>query len=287
VELNGDGHLDLLSGCYSSHEPDMGGEFHVLWGGKDGLRKPEVLRGTDGAPLLLPAGDGEDDITDRICTRPFACDWDGDGKLDIVSGNFTGTFVVFRGEGGGKFVPACDWIEADGQRLAVDGHSDPFVVDWDGDGDLDLLSGSAQGGVFLFLNTGSRTAPKFARTPSTLLAAVGYSTEATQFGDAHLHGPQQATRVWADDVNGDGKLDLLVGDQITLVHPAKGVGEAEARTQLVAWEKRQQELFATMTDEMSEAAQDAFNAAYEALRQEREKIVRDEMTGFVWVMYQK
>ena len=27
-------------------------------------------------------------------------------------------------------------------------HSDPFVIDWDGDGDLDLLSGSSNGGVY-------------------------------------------------------------------------------------------------------------------------------------------
>ena len=39
-------------------------------------------------------------------------------------------------------------IKSDGKPLTIEGHhSDPFVIDWDGDGDLDLLSGSSEGGV--------------------------------------------------------------------------------------------------------------------------------------------
>ena len=42
-------------------------------------------------------------MTENICTRPFAVDWDGDGHLDLVVGNFAGTFYWFKGEGKGKF----------------------------------------------------------------------------------------------------------------------------------------------------------------------------------------
>jgi hypothetical protein len=43
------------------------------------------------------------------------------------------------------------------QRLHVRGaHGDPFPVDWDGDGDLDLLSGSSEGGVQWAENTAGR-----------------------------------------------------------------------------------------------------------------------------------
>lgn len=289
MELNGDGRIDVLSGSYSWEKQDMAGTFQVLHGAEQGgFERARTLHGSDGEPLIITAtSDDEDSVTDKICTRPFAADLDGDGKLDLVVGNFTGTFAVFRGEGAGKFAPTSTWLEGDGEPLRVDMHSDPFLVDWDGDGDLDLLSGSAGGGVFLFTNTGTRTAPKFGKTPRTLLPAPGHEMHATKFGDAHLHGPQQSTRVWADDVNGDGKLDLLIGDQVSLVFPAEGVSEAEATAQLAAWDKKQQELFATMTGEMDEAGQQAFQAAYEALQQERAKIVRDEATGFVWVMYRK
>ena len=39
-------------------------------------------------------------------------------------------------------------MKAGDQPLKVEGHhGDPFVIDWDGDGDLDILSGSSEGGV--------------------------------------------------------------------------------------------------------------------------------------------
>jgi hypothetical protein len=40
------------------------------------------------------------------------------------------------------------------------------------------------------------------------------------FFHADLKGPLGCTRIWVDDVNSDGKLDILVGDQAPLVSPA-------------------------------------------------------------------
>lgn len=287
MDLNGDGNIDILSGSYSRQGRDMAGLFQVLWGKQDRtFQKPAALNGSNGEPLLLPAGTGEDDVIDKICTRPFAADLDGDGKLDLVSGNFRGTFAFFQGEGGGKFAPTATWLEAGGSPMQVDAHSDPFLVDWDKDGDLDLLSGSAQGGVFLFTNAGTKTAPKFAAR-TTLLSASGHGdAEGMKFGDAHCIGPAADTRVWADDVDGDGKLDLLVGDMITLHHLQKGVTEATAQKEMAAWQKEQQQLFQTEQGD-DEVSQKRWQDAYEKLEKEREKFMRDEMTGFVWLLRQK
>jgi hypothetical protein len=288
VEIDGDGKVDILSGSYSRHDPDMAGLFQVLRGAEDGTFRPaEVLDGSDGKPLIITVGDGED-VVEKICTRPTAVDLDGDGKLDIVSGNFRGTFAFFQGEGKGRFAPKSTWLEADGRPLEVQAHSDPFFVDWDGDGDLDMLSGSSAGGAVLFENRGSKTTPAFA-APVTLVAARGHgrADEDERFGDAHLTGPQSATRVWADDVDGDGRLDLLVGDQVTVVHLAAGVTEGEARPKLRAWREKQDKLFSSQTGEQTATQQQEFQKAYEELQKERKKVVRDEVTGFVWLLVQK
>jgi hypothetical protein len=284
VDLNGDGNIDILSGSYSRHDEDMAGLFQVLWGEKGGTwKKAAVLDGTDGKPLILPR---TDEVTDRICTRPFAVDYDGDGKLDIVAGNFGGTFGLFRGDGEGRFAPEATWLEGDEGKLQVDAHSDPFLVDWDRDGDLDLLTGSSQGGVFLFRNTGGRTTPKWAAR-QTLLEASGHGGggDEAQFGDAHCKAPASGTRVWADDVDGDGMLDLLVGDQITLLHLAKGVDAADARTRLAAWRKKQQEFFQQPQPE-GEDGQKKWQQQYEALEKERDTFARQDTTGFVWLLRQ-
>ena len=47
--------------------------------------------------------------------------------------------------------------------------------------------------------------------------------------ESDLKRPTYASRVWVADVNGDGKLDLIVGDSVTLIEPAKGLTEAEMK----------------------------------------------------------
>ena len=147
MDLDRDGRRDILSGSYSRMENDMAGLFQVLRGKADGtFAKAEVLKGTDGQPLIIPHT--EETWAAAICTRPFAVDWNGDGHLDLVVGTFAGTFYLFKGEGNGKFQPRPEPITSGDQPLKNEGyHGDPFVIDWDGDGDLDILSGSAKGGV--------------------------------------------------------------------------------------------------------------------------------------------
>jgi hypothetical protein len=288
VDIDGDGHLDILSGSYSRMDRDMAGLFQVLYGKGDGTFRPaEVLKGTDGQPLIIPAK-GEAQLTEKICTRPFAVDWDGDGHLDLVVGNFAGTFYWFKGLGKGKFLPKPELIRAGGAPLRIQGaHSDPFVIDLDGDGSPDLVSGSSDGGVYWARNrAGKGKVPDL--EPFRVLVKPGAPVRPGQvLREGDLTGPTRATRVWVADVNGDGKLDLLVGDCVTLVSPAKGVGEEEFKKRYADWEKTFQAALATLNASRDASARQKATDAYQKLYNRRSEFMHEEMTGFVWLYLQK
>jgi hypothetical protein len=274
-------------------EGSMAGLFQVLRGKTDGtFEKAKALDGTNGEPLIIPVqgkpGEGEDWIN-NICTRPFAVDWNGDGHLDLVVGNFPGTFYLFKGRGKGAFLPVPEELKAGDQPLKSPGHhSDPFVVDWDGDGDLDLLTGSSEGGVHWAENrAGPGKAPELGEFRA--LIQPGPPVEYGQIlRDADLKGPLSCTRVWADDVNGDGKLDLLVGDLVTLLAPAANVSEDDFRKRLADWNKE----LSTVANSLNSAEtgvkkRTETQERYQRLYQQRTEFMTEDRTGFVWLYLRK
>jgi hypothetical protein len=288
VDLDGDGYLDVLSGSYSRMDKDMAGLFQVLHGKADGtFHKAEVLKGSDGKPLIIPLN-GQP-MTENICTRPFAVDWDGDNLLDLVVGNFSGTFYWFKGEGKGRFRPKPEIIKSGGVPLRIQGnHSDPFVIDWDGDGALDLISGSSNGGVQWARNRAGKGKPP-ELGPFEWLIKPGHPVEYGQLlSEDELTGPTSATRVWVIDVNGDGKLDLLVGDSVTLISPAKGVSAEEFKRRFTAWQKTFQSASKHLSSGTGDQtkqnkAREEFNKIYN----QRSEFMNEERTGFVWLYLQK
>jgi hypothetical protein len=286
VDLNGDGHNDILSGSYSRLENDMAGLFQVLYGKADGtFRKAEVLNGTDGQPLIIPAT--RENIVDAICTRPFAIDWDGDGKLDLVVGNFKGTFYWFRGAGKGTFQPKPELVQAGDEPLRVGHHGDPFIIDWDGDGDLDIVSGSSQGGVQWAENVAGEGKQPELRGFQRLIEAAPDVEEGEIVTEDSLTGPAKSTRVWVADVNRDGKLDLLVGDSVTLVSPADGVNVETMKKKVAEWRKRYtsaaEEYTSAKDAEAREKAREKIGTIYE----QRNEFMKEDATGFVWLYLQK
>jgi hypothetical protein len=260
----------------------------VLYGKGDGtFRKAEVLKGTDGQPLIIPAN-GDAQLTEKICTRPFAVDWDGDGKLDLVVGNFSGTFYWFKGQGKGKFLPRPELIKAGGAPLKIPGvHSDPFVIDLDGDGSLDIVSGSSDGGVYWARNKAAKGKMPDLEPFRPLIKPRPAVKAGQPLRESDLTGPTYATRVWVADVNGDGKLDLLVGDCVTLVSPAKGISEVEFKKKYADWEKDFQAALASLNSARDAKSREKATKEYQKVYGQRSAFMREERTGFVWLYLQK
>lgn len=289
MDINGDGHRDILSGSYSRMDKEMAGLFQVLYGNADGSFRPaEVVKGTDGEPLIIPPPNAES-ITESICTRPFAVDWDADGHLDLVVGNFSGTFYWFKGEGKGKFQPKPFAIKIGDEPLRIKGHhSDPFVVDWDGDGALDLISGSSNGGVQWARNRAGKGKPP-ELGPFEWLIEPGRSVEYGQpLSEDELTGPTTSTRVWVADVNGDGKLDLLVGDSVTLVAPAKGLSAEDFKKKFSDWQNALEAAGKELSSNTGDKAKlEKANEEYVKVYNQRTEFMTEDRTGFIWLYLQK
>ena len=100
--------------------------------------------------------------------------------------------------------------------------------------------------------------------------------------------PRSATRVWVADVNGDGKLDLLVGDSVTLVSPAKGLSEEEFKKKFADWQKAFKAASAALNSAAGDAKAQAKAAEeYNKVYSRRAEFMHEEMTGFVWLYLQK
>jgi len=269
-------------------DKDMAGLFQVLYGNKDGTyRKAEVLKGIDGKPLIIPTK-GEEQLTEKICTRPFAVDWDGDGHIDLVVGNFAGTFYWFKGKGKGRFDPKPEQIMAGGKPLKVNGvHSDPFIVDWDGDGDLDLVTGSSDGGVYWAENTAGKGMPPTLKPFKALIEPAPTPEYGKVLREADLKRPTYASRVWVADVNGDGKLDLLVGDSAHLLSPAKGLSEADMKKKQSEWQGAIQMASEAMSKATDEKEKKKLQEEYSKLYEKKAEFMKEDSTGFVWIYLRK
>jgi len=291
VDLNGDGKLDLLSGSYSVFKSPMMGLFYVMApNGQGGFEKPESLKGSDQKVLNIPVAN-KSERQRSICTRPTAVDWDGDGQLDLVVGNFEGSFFVFHGEGKGQFKPIPDAIKVDGKILRIENaHSDPFVVDWDGDGDLDILSGSSRGGVQWSENTaGKGKVPVLTAFQILIPFPDGRQlSNEEQYRKVEPTGPSGSTRVWVDDINGDGKLDILLGDSRRSSYAVKGLSEDEFKKKNAAWHKEMN----TIQREMENLAKQGKGASVEISKKmtahvhAHKKILQSDSFGHVWLFLQ-
>jgi uncharacterized membrane protein len=187
-DVNGDGKPDLVVAnvCANSNCTN-GGSVAVLLGNGDGTFKAAMSYGSGGENAYSVAVD----------------DVNGDGKPDLLVANYCadsecltdGSVGVLFGNGDGTFRASVRYDSGAYHTVSV------AVGDVNGDGKPDLLvasycassSNCANGSVGVLIGNGN----------GTFRAAVSYSS-----------GGYEAQSVAVGDVNGDGKLDLLVANTI-------------------------------------------------------------------------
>lgn len=221
VDLNGDGVLDLLSGCWFNGELSW---WPGLGGGKFG--PGQTVSDKSGKPVLFQLPEKMADAwqhAENFAAVAYPVDWFNEGNPALLIGTGQGHLVVRRNTGT-RAKPT--WsntndfeILIDGKKAMDDGHASPIVVDWDGDGRWDIISGSLSGNVYFFRNTGKLGAPEF-KTREILLTG-GLAEQWIERGQF----PQRGIRSYphAVDFNGDGKLDLLLGDFCMSMTPRDGL----------------------------------------------------------------
>ncbi len=95
---------------------------------------------------------------------PNFADWDGDGDLDLLCGEFLDGFTYFENIGSRthpEYAAGRRLVGSDGRPLVMDLQMiTPTAIDWDGDSDLDLICGDEDGRVAFIENTGSLCAER-------------------------------------------------------------------------------------------------------------------------------
>ena len=106
-------------------------------------------------PKLIYAGDKPIDVY-GMPSANFA-DFDNDGDLDIICGEFLDKFTYFENIGSRinpKYAPG-EFLTSSGKPIKMDLEMIvPVAIDWDKDGDVDLIVGQEDGRVAFMENTG-------------------------------------------------------------------------------------------------------------------------------------
>jgi hypothetical protein len=174
ADLNGDSLPDVVVGTWRDR---------VHWYRNSGTRTQPAWTLADTALVTITRGTN---------STPSIGDLDGDGLLDLVIGEASGTINVYRNTGT-KTSPAFQLLSDHFQDVKVTRRSAPVLFDMDNDGKLDMVIGAGDGDVQLWRGAGNTGEIRFERDRSFALSSYANAMPA------------------AADLHRTGRAELLVG----------------------------------------------------------------------------
>lgn len=202
ADFDGDGDLDLLCG-----------EFLDTFTYFQNTGSPTEPRYAAGKKLKL----GNAPLAmDLQMITPVAFDWDKDGDMDLICGDEDGrvAFIEHTGklEGGLPIFKSPAYFQQKADNIKFGALATPFGVDWDGDGDDDIICGNTAGHIGFIENLGGGAHPTWAAPK--LLEAGGKTIRIMAGPNGSIQGPAEAkwgyTTQTVADWDHDGLPDIIV-----------------------------------------------------------------------------
>lgn len=204
VDVNNDGKRDLIAAPNSGSDADNTQNI-LLYLNAGTESNPNFVFETNAflEEEMIEVGEG---------AFPHLFDYDGDGKLDLLIGNtgywtgpstYTAGIALYKNTGT-LSNPAFELITRDFCNLSslnIYGIA-PTTGDLDDDGDKDLIIGALDGTIHYFTNTAAVGAPANFQLTTPFYQNIDVGSNSTP----HL-----------SDLNGDGKLDLIIGKRLSSI----------------------------------------------------------------------
>lgn len=234
ADFDGDGDLDLILGDFLDR---------FTWFENVGTREnPKFTEGR-----LLRNNDGVITMEVEMVT-PSAVDWDQDGDIDLIVGEEPGHVAFMENTGEVKNnMPVFEspkYFKQEAEYVKFGALATPYSVDWDNDGDEDLIVGNTAGYIGFFENLDGGNSPTWAAPK--LLKANGEVIRIMAGENGSIQGPAEQkwgyTTLSVADWDHDGLKDIIVNSIWGKVQWYKNIGTktepelAAAQPVKISWE---------------------------------------------------